>query len=199
MKAVSTRHAAAFGWIGLIAVAVFAVMWLACLSVDSSWEWGVDSLSQFGVSDTDAADYFMYGCIASGAILAVFGIGLAWSQSPRAGLVSAGVLYIIAGVCVALLGYFDLDYEGGDLHDFFAVMAGILVLGASIAAAADYWSAGKTALGGVAVVLFCIAAACYLGLVEEEAEVWSIVCALVWTGIVGAATVAGGIKGGKKE
>lgn len=197
MEADSTKHAAAFGWVGLLAVVAFAVTWLACFSVDPSWVWGTDSISRFGVSDTDAADYFRYGCIATGALLAVFGTGLVYSMSGRAGMVIAGVLFLIAGVCIILCGNYTLDYEGGDIHRFFAAMAGMLVLGASIAAAAYIWKSGHIGLGGIAVSLFMITFAAALAFGFEEFEAYAAVCGMIWIGLVGAYQVGSNLTEGE--
>ena len=91
MNADAKKHAAAFGWFGVLAVAVFSIIWLACYSVDTSWVWGKNSISDFGISDTDAASFFKYGCAIVGVLLAIFGIGEVVNKK-KFGYVFSGIM-----------------------------------------------------------------------------------------------------------
>ncbi len=199
MKADITKHATAMGWFGILAVAVFCIMWLACMAADDTWVWGENAISDFGVSDTDAADYFEYGCMVSGILLAAFGAGLALTSGPRTGLLAAGTFYALAGVCIIFIGQYDSDYNGGNAHSFFAWTAALLLLGAMIASAAQYWQCGKLALGGIAVTLFCIICACVLAFEFEKWEVWSAVVMLAWTAMVAGYQMTSHINRGRSQ
>ena len=143
MNADAKKHAAAFGWFGICAGVAFCFMWLACYGADSSWEWGTNALSDFGVSDTDAATYFEWGCVISAILLAFFGVGEALNDKRKSGYLAEGILLALAGICLIFVGFYDSDYEGGDIHEFFAVLAATLFAFAAASWAAQTWYDGK--------------------------------------------------------
>ena len=183
------KHTAAFGWFGLLAVAAFVVMWLACIGADTSWVWGSDPISDFGVSDTDAATFFKYGMVLTGALAAVFGVGETFNKS-QFGYILSGIMLILCGICMAFVGVFTSST--GDLHLMFAYMAGIF------AAAAQYWSCGKYVPAGITIVLFCIAAASAFAYDFAHFEVIAITMILVWLAMNAAMTIASSL-GNKQE
>jgi len=194
MNADAKKHTAAFGWFGIFAVAVFACIWLACTVMDTSWVWGTSTISDFGISKTDAASYFKYGCVLTGALLAVFGVGEACNKS-KFGFVLAGVMFVLAGICLALLGVFTLDHGNGNVHHAFAYLFMIFMLAAIIAASANYWYDGHEIIGGISIALFCVAAAAAFAYPFAHFEVIAAVIGLTWTTMHSALTVASGIKG----
>ena len=189
MNADAKKHAAAFGWFGICAGVAFCFMWLACYGADSSWEWGTNALSDFGVSDTDAATYFEWGCVISAILLAFFGVGEALNDKRKSGYLAAGILLALAGICLIFVGFYDSDYEGGDIHEFFAVLAATLFAFAAASWAAQTWYDGKVIVAGAAVVLFCVSLFSAFGFAEEEWEVISIVAGLVWLFIAASYTI----------
>ena len=185
------KHTTAFGWCGLLAVLAFVAMWIACVLLDSSWTWGQNAISDFGISDTDAASYFKYGMIIAGALLAVFGVGEAFNKK-QTGYIVSGIMLVLTGICLALVGTFTLNYYNGDLHHMFAYMTCIFMLAAVIAAAAQYWACGRIVVGGISIVIFCAAMAAVIAFPFEKFEVTVIVLALIWLIMHASMTVAYG-------
>ncbi|MGI6008675.1 MAG: DUF998 domain-containing protein [Methanomethylophilus sp.] len=185
MNADAKRHAAAFGWIGIIAGVMFCLTWLACYSADSSWVWGTNSFSDFGISDTDAATYFEWGCIITSILLAVYGIGEALN-SKKVGFISCGIILVFTGLSLVMVGFYDADYEGGDIHDFFAVLGATLFVFASLFWTGQCWYDGKILAAGAPVVLYMISFFSYVSFEWEEWEVISLVLAAFW--LIEAAT-----------
>lgn len=191
------NSSAAFGWVGIVAAVAFIVMWIACYQADSSWTWGVDALSNFGVSGTDAADYFNYGCVISGILLAIYGVGKAQSSNVK-GYTVAGIMLALTGICVMAVGVFTNDVHNGDYHDFFAILASVFMFAGIIATAIQQYYDGLVIPVGIAMI-FCLAIImCTLVFNPEKYEVYSIVIALFWIIMDGALMVALCPKGGKQ-
>lgn len=193
MNADAKKHAAAFGWFGILAVAAFCIIWLACYSIDTAWVWGENSISDFGTSDTDAASYFKYGLVVAGILLAIFGIGETVNRKTF-GYVLSGIVTVIAGLCVVMVGLFTLDYEGGDLHHFFATIMAILMAASALAFAGQSFYCNKILRGGIVVVLFTVVIGTAFAFEFEEFEVWAAVCAIIFYGMYSVLTVAENIE-----
>lgn len=189
MNADAKKHPAAFGWFGVLAVAVFSIVWLACYSADTSWVWGENSISDFGISDTDAASFFKYGCAIAGILLATFGIGEIVNKK-QTGYVFSGVMTVLTGICLVIVGFVTLDYKGGDLHDFFAILAAVFAAATVVSWAAQTWKCGHEILAGVSIILFCTVLACMFAYHFEKFEVIALVLALIWYGLYSASTIA---------
>ncbi len=192
MNADAKKHPAAFGWFGVLAVAVFSIVWLACYSADASWVWGENSISDFGISDTDAASFFKYGCAIAGVLLATFGIGEI-VNSKQTGYVFSGVMTVLTGICLLVVGFVTLDYNE-NLHDFFAILAAVFAAVTVISWAAQSWKCGREIPAGVSVILFCAVLACMFAYNLEKFEVIALVLALIWYGLYSASTIAYNMK-----
>ena len=193
MNADAKKHAAAFGWFGVLAVAVFSIIWLACYSVDTSWVWGKNSISDFGISDTDAASFFKYGCAIVGVLLAIFGIGEVVNKK-KFGYVFSGIMVVLTGICVIIVGFADLNYKGGDIHHFFAILAAIFAAASAIAWSAQSWKCGREVVAGIPIVLSCVVLACLFAYPFEKFEVIAMVMALIWYGLYSAGTIGYNVK-----
>ncbi len=192
-------HSAAVGWVGIVAVAAFCIMWLACYQADSSWKWGVDAISEFGVSSTAAADYFVYGFVIAGALLAAFGIGKVQCSQRKYGYVIAGTLFAISGIALVLVGILTKDVASGDYHTFFAWMLAVLFAVAVIVTVVQEYLDGNVLSVGVSMVLLFAAASFAILFEFEKFEVYAIILAMVWIILNSAVMIMNGIKGGKTQ
>jgi len=197
MNADANKQTAAFGWIGIVAVAAFIAMWIACYAVDGAWEWGVNDLSDFGVSDTGAASIFNYGCIIVGIVLAIYGIGKVCNYDTY-GHKYSGLMIAFSGICFSMVGVFSTIYGNGDYHHFFASLTGLFLAAAIVASSAQEWKDGKQIIAGIAIVIACIVTACMVMYPFAEFEVWALVLAAAWLAIDAGYSIASSIKGVKQ-
>ena len=197
MNANVNNHSAAFGWIGVIAVTAFCVMWLMCYLADSSWTWGINTISDFGVSNTAAADYFNYGVMIVGMILAVYGLGK--TQSPAVASRVGGNLIAFGGIFIALMGVTTVDVNNGDYHKFVALIgATLLFLGLLICAAQNYLD-GKVLVVGVAICAFILMFLCAVVFGYAKGEVYCLVIAAAWGLFDAIFMIVDGIKGAEAQ
>lgn len=197
MKTDVKNHSAAFGWVGIAAVAAFSIMWLACFQADGFWTWGVNTLSDFGISATVAADYFNYGCILCGALVAIYGIGKIHSQK-LTGYKVSGSMFALAGICLVMVGIFTKDFHNGDYHSVFACLTFIFLTAALLAGAIQQYYEGMVFPVGVAMIILMSLILCAIQFTFAKAEVYSIVAALIWIVLDAGLMIKSGIKGGKQ-
>lgn len=176
MKVVKDRSTS-FAWAGMIGVAAFIIAWLCAESIDTAWQFGVNTLSEFGISNTDARFYFNYGCMVTGMLIAVFGVGRA-VYSKNAGHIAGGVLLLFGGVTLALIGVFTMN--DGTLHDIIAVFAALFVFSAIIAVAAGNWAADRKIFAGIGIVTVCLLTAMVFAYDTAKLEAYGIILGLVW-------------------
>lgn len=192
-------HSTATGWIGIIAVAAFCIMGLACYQADSSWTWCVDTLSEFGVSPTAAANYFACGLVISGALLAVFGIGKVQCSQGKLGYNVSGALLAISGFALILVGLLTKDVANGDYHTFFAWMVAILFLAAVIVTVFQEFFDGNVLSVGISIVLLAAIASFAAMFSFEKFEAYAIALALIWVALNSVMMIISGIKEGKYQ
>jgi hypothetical membrane protein len=172
-------HNVAFAWAGILAAAAFSIVWLAASSLDPSWVFGQDVLSDFGISGTDAELYFNYGCAVTGVLIAIFGIGIIVNHI-NAGHIVGGTLLIIGGILVLLVGLVPLDSLGGDIHTRLGYLFGIVAFAAAASTAAGNWASGQRVFGGLTLVLLIASTAMYLSYEFAEFESYVTIIALIW-------------------
>ncbi|MDR0509330.1 MAG: DUF998 domain-containing protein [Candidatus Methanoplasma sp.] len=174
----SKNHNVAFAWAGMLGVAVFIIAWMCADAIDTAWQFGVNTLSEFGVSDTDARLYFNYGCCwAAGLLMAVFGIGRALNGKNE-GHIIGGVLLFLSGIALVLIGFFTLDDDAA--HKFIAVSAALFLFMSMIAITAGNWAADRKVFAGVGVVVIFILVAMLFAYDLAELEAYGIIAAMVW-------------------
>ncbi|MCQ2078989.1 MAG: DUF998 domain-containing protein [archaeon] len=191
------NHSVAFGWVGIAAIAAFCIMWLACFQADGFWTWGVNSLSDFGVSATAAADYFNYGCIVCGVLFAIYGVGKI-HYARATGYQVSGIMFVLAGICFVMVGIFTKDFHHGDYHYFFAVLSFIFFTAALLAGAIQQYYDGMVLPVGAAIIILLTVILMGMTFTFAEAEVWAAVAFLIWGIIDAGLLIATGIKGGKQ-
>jgi hypothetical membrane protein len=172
-------HSAIFAWLGLVAVAVFTIAWICAASLDTAWHFGVNTLSEFGISDTAARYYFNYGCIITGLLVMIFGFGrTAFGKNLGHGV--GGALLVSGGIALALVGVFTMDYSTEQMHYIIAMTMAAFFFGAIIAITFGNWFADRKIFAGVGiVVIFCLIPMIFV-LDVAAIEGYGIVLALIW-------------------
>lgn len=197
MNTDAKTHSAAVGWVGIIAVVAFIVMWLACYGADSSWTWGYNSLSDFGISyGTDAAAFFNYGLMISGALLGAYGIGRLQYNKGKAGYAAGGALLALAGFSMVGIALLTKDVQGADYHNLFAYMAALFISISLIVIAVQEYRDNMVFPVGVAIMLL-IAVVCFALMFNfAKFEVYAIIAALIWVLMDSAVLIKTGIQEG---
>ena len=99
-----------------IGILFFAGCWIAGALIDRSWTFGVNTMSELGISDTFARYLFLAGCVGAGLCVSLYGYfessetGSALKQYSFYALIPAGLFLIGVGI-------FTMDY--GIVHTIF--------------------------------------------------------------------------------
>ncbi|MDR1404175.1 MAG: DUF998 domain-containing protein [Candidatus Methanoplasma sp.] len=174
---VQKDHSVAFSWFGIIAVATFIISWICAASIDTAWEFGVNVLSEFGISDTDARFYFNYGCIIAGALVIVFGFGHI-ATAKNAGHTVGGAFLAAGGIMLLLIGLITMDSH--DPHYFVAVSAALFVFCSVVAVAAGNWAAGQKMFAGIGICVSLTVAAMVFVYSVAEIGAYGIILGMIW-------------------
>lgn len=176
---VSKDHSVAFSWCGIIGVAAFIIAWVSAATIDTSWEFAVNTLSEFGISDTNARYFFNYGCLITGALVAIFGFGHTLSAK-NGGHTAGGILLVIGGIFLALIGVITMDVGNGNLHNYVAGGMGLFIFLGMVAIGAGNWFAGRKMFAGITLIFACIIIALVVTCTVAELEAYGIMIAMVW-------------------
>lgn len=176
----ATKHSPApFAVVGIVAAAFFAMMWIVAANGDSTWVLGESMISDLGVSDVeDTANEFMYGCIITGILVIVFGIGKAYCEQGAS--TASGIFLAATGLFLALVGIFDENYGNGDAHDAFAYMFFIFLFVAAACSIFGDHAEGKKINAAITAALILIVVGAIVGKEEAYYESAAAVCALLW-------------------
>ncbi len=124
--------------------------------MDTTWVFGQQTLSELGISETDAKYIFNFACNIGGVLLALFGVGIVL-QKTNEYTVFSGILVVCAGVFLFLIGIFTMNIGNGNLHNFVAMTFGILMIIAILSMAIGDLKDGKIVFSGISIiVLMCI-------------------------------------------
>ncbi len=172
------RNPAPFAVIGLIMAFLFAIVWIVAAENDPTWVLGESKLSELGVSTYDfTADAFKYGCIVSGILCLVFGIGKSLCEDGSS--CASGIMCAVAGIALACVGYFTTE-SNADVHDIAAYLLFVfLALAVALSVHGD-WTEGKRINGLVGVILFAMVIACLVGKDIAYTEAVAAICGLIW-------------------
>lgn len=172
------RNPAPFAVIGLIMAFLFAIVWIVAAENDPTWVLGESKLSELGVSTYDfTADAFKYGCIVSGILCLVFGIGKSLCEDGSS--CASGIMCAVAGIAFACVGYFTTE-SNADVHDIAAYLLFVfLALAVALSVHGD-WTEGKRINGLVGVILFAMVIACLVGKDIAYTEAVAAICGLIW-------------------
>lgn len=163
---------------------IFAIAWIVAACGDLSWMVGEDTLSVLGVSDVQvSADAFNYGCMVTGVLFAIFGLGkFAFETKCNR---ASGAMILIAGIALIGVGIFTKDYGNGNPHLIVAYAFFLfLVISAVLSGIGDY-NEKKTIPLAVTVVLFTTALITFAIQPLAMAEAVTVVCALIWAVVQG--------------
>ena len=168
-----------FAYLAFIMPVFFAVMWIMSATIDGHWTFGVNSLSDMGISDNAVSAFlFNFACIFTGLFGAVIGFGsVAYG---RRTIKTAGILYIISMLFLSLVGVFTLH---SPLHFFVASSYGVFITLSLLVTSVSDWKLSwyfyldlVIIVGGLIVVL------------TQEFAVWEaimVIAALIWTLVIG--------------
>lgn len=122
-----------FGYLAVVVPLLFIVLWILSATIDGSWQFGVNSLSDMGISDNAVSAFlFNFGCMITGILGMIFGAGMI-AYGKRT-LKVGGVMYIIGMVFLSLVGVFTLDNY--DMHRFvattFSAVSGLAIVVCSV-------------------------------------------------------------------
>lgn len=173
------NHNVLFAWFGILAVAVFSVAWMCAAAVDPSWVFGKNMISEFGISDTNAKYLFNYGCMVTGALTVVFGLGYIIRTKCNKNKI-IGVIIATGGVFLALVGVFTMDTGSGSLHSLVAVLMAFFIACAVIASAAKDWRSGREMFTGITVALVTIIIITLITCEFPMFEACAAIAVLIW-------------------
>lgn len=175
----TNRSPAPFAVVGIVAAAVFAVMWIVAASGDASWVLGESTISDLGISaNDDTANEFMFACIITGILVIVFGAGKAYCE--KGANTASGIFLAAAGLFLALVGIFDKNYGDGDAHQAFTYIFFIFTAVSAVCSMFGDHAEGKKINTAITAALILIVVGAVVGKELAYYESVAAVCALLW-------------------
>jgi len=175
---VSKDHSSAFAWAGILGAAVFIIMLAYLGSANNGWQFGSSVLCKTDFSGTNTDLLFKCGCMLTGILLVIFGIGRA-IYAKNVGHAAGGVFLVISGITLAFVGIFTLK-DMNDWHYFVSVSAALFMLLAVIAIAAGNWVANRKVFAGIGVVFVFMAVAMFFAYDLANLESYGFILAIIW-------------------
>ncbi|MDY0293167.1 MAG: hypothetical protein RBQ77_01145 [Candidatus Methanomethylophilaceae archaeon] len=111
------KHAGILGSMGAVSALVFLVLLLIAMNSAGGWTLGVNRLSELGTIGGSAA-YYTAGCVISGALAILFGLGFSLREVNAVHKV-CGLLVVVAAALLVALG---LTAGAGDLNVSISLM-----------------------------------------------------------------------------
>ena len=169
-----------FGYIAMAAPVLFVVVWMMSAAFDGSWWFGVNSLSDLGISDNAVSAFlFNFGCMTTGILGMIVGFGL--FEYGRRTLKVGGVIYIIGMLFLSLVGVFTLDTY--DAHYFVASTCSLIIgVGVFVSSLSD-WKVSWYLYADV--VLMAFTAIIVLVTPFETWEPVATITSIIWIFIMG--------------
>lgn len=99
----------------IIGTVLFAICWAGAVLLDPSWTFGVQTMSELGISETSARHLFFIGCVGTGICTCIYGALMAYSIKPLF-LRSVFVILSVAGMFLVGIGFFTM---GNYMHTVF--------------------------------------------------------------------------------
>ncbi len=175
----NTRSPALYACIGIFAAFIFAAIWVVAAQGDPSWVFGESMISDLGVSDVElTADLFMYGCIVTGLLAFIFGVGKAYTECGSNRL--AGILVAIAGAFLVLVGLYNENFGNGNIHNTVAILFFLFLVLGMLASMVGDWAEGKRVNGAVTAVLIMVMIGVAVGKDLAYVESIAVICGLLW-------------------
>ena len=175
VSATFTRARRASYW-GIFSVLVFAVSWITAVVLDGSWAYGVNMVSDLGVSASFGARIaFTIGCVVGGLGFMAYGYSVMRSCSrPLVKLTYA--MSMLAGLCLIGVGLFN---EMNLLHYPFALSLGGLAISAIIISIADDLIQHRNESALKTMLIFAVFIISLVG-TRPFAEATAIIALLTW-------------------
>ena len=168
------------GYIAIVAPLLFVTLWISSATIDGSWQFGVNSLSDMGISDNAVSAFlFNFGCMITGVLGMIVGAGLI--VYGKRTLKVGGAVYIIGMLFLSLVGVFTLDNY--DMHRFvatsFSVASGLAIVISSV----SDWKVSWYLYTDITVIGFSITA-----FMVTHFEMWEpliTIASMIWVLILG--------------
>ena len=174
-----------FGYTALFAPLLFTVMWIMSAAIDGSWQFGVNSLSDMGISQNAISAFlFNSGCIITG-IFGMF-VGFGMFLYGKRTLTVGGIVYIIGMFFLSLVGVFTLHQS---MHYVVSTAFGLIT---ALAVAISSLSDWKVSWYLYADII--LAAVAIVAVATQPFEMWesiTTITSLIWISIFGIKVMKG--------
>ena len=169
-----------FEYLAYIMPVFFAVMWVLSATIDGKWTFGVNSLSDMGISENAvSASLFNFGCVVAGLGGFVIEIG-AFAYGKRT-LKIGSLIAAMSFIFLSLVGVFTLNIFS--IHSFVASTFGVLLfISIVVSSVSDF----KVSWYLYFDIPFIIAIATVV--LTQPFEVWeaiTVIGALIWILVLG--------------
>ena len=175
ISAIFTRARRA-SYLGIFSVLVFSISWIVAAIMDGTWVYGMNMVSDLGVSTVFGARLaFTFGCVVGGLGFRAYGYQVMRSCSrPLVKLTYA--LCILCGFCLIGVGLFN---ESTLLHYPFAMSLGGLAIAAIIISLGDDLIQHKNESALKTIIIFGVFLLSLLG-ARPFAEATAIIALMTW-------------------
>ena len=168
-----------FAYLAFIMPVFFSIMWIMSATIDGHWTFGVNSLSDMGISENSVSAFlFNFACIFTGLFGAVIGLGSVFYG--RKTIKAGGILYVISMLFLSMVGVFTLH---SPLHFYVASSYGVFFALSVVVSSISDWKLSwyfyfdlVFIIGGLIVVFTQVFALW---------EAVMVIAAMVWTLVIG--------------
>ncbi len=168
-----------FAYLAFIMPIFFSTMWILSATMDGRWTFGVNSLSDMGISENATSAFlFNFGCIFTGIFGAMIGFGM-FAYGRRTNKAS-GLLYIVSMIFLALVGVFTLPQT---MHYVVATSYGLFFGLSVLVSSVSDWRLSWYPYFDIVYIVFSI-----IVVGTQVFEMWEpimVIAAMFWTVITG--------------
>ncbi len=165
----------------------FSATWIIAVIIDGAWEFGVNMISDLGVSATNAHYVFGWGSIASGILAALTGYALSSLRGSTADK-APFFLLMFAGMMLMLVGIFP---EGTAFHFPAALSLFIAVWISTVLLAVRDLRAGECLYGSINTVLALLNVILLVAVSLALYEALGVIMFLLWTSMLAHGALTG--------
>ncbi len=166
--------------ISMVGVLIYAVVGIVLIIIaDDNWRFGVDCLSDFGISSNPVLAFGFNGsCILCGFLISFLGIGKILFENEKLNKIS-GLALIIGSIAMIVVGIFNINLNK-NVHDIAAaVFAACFIIGIVFATVADIMKKDILILAS-GILIGIMAMIGWLAFPAGAAEMIGISCGVVW-------------------
>ena len=168
-----------FAYLAFIMPAFFTIMWILSATIDGSWTFGINSLSDMGISENPTSAFlFNFGCMVTGILGVLIGFGM-FAYGKRTNK-AGGLLYIVSMVFLALVGVFTLPQT---MHYVVATSYGLFFGISVVVSSVSDWKLSWYPYFDLVYIVFSV-----IVVSTQVFEMWEpimVIAAMVWTVIIG--------------